>query len=375
MEKRDFYDVLGVTRNASKDDIKGSYRKLALQYHPDRNKSPEATEKFKEISEAYAVLSDDEKRKQYDQFGREGIYQRYNAEDIFRGADFDSVFRDMGFGFSGGGFSSFVESILRGMGGGFGGFDPFGTQAGPARGEDLVYDLPISFDEAARGATREIEIPRLVECTQCNGSGAAPGSSKKTCTNCRGRGQVQTVRRAGFAQLVQITTCPRCKGAGTIIDKPCKNCSGTGLARTRTKLQVKVPPGADEGQSLRIRGEGNASQGGRSGDLYVRIRLKPHPNFKRDGDNILYETKISIPKATLGGELQVPSIDGTAQVKIPPGTRAGTVFRLEGKGFPRVGGWGRGDELVRIDVDIPRDLSRRQRDLLTEFAKELGEKP
>ncbi|TMI28253.1 molecular chaperone DnaJ [Candidatus Bathyarchaeota archaeon] len=342
MEKRDYYDVLGVPRNASKDDIKGSYRKLALQYHPDRNKAPEATEKFKEISEAYAILSDEEKRKQYDQFGREGIYQKYNTEDIFRGADFDSIFRDMGFGAFGGGFSSFVERI---------------------------------FDEVAHGATREIEVPRLAECKECNGTGAQPGSSRRTCGNCHGRGQVQTVRRAGFAQLVQITTCPKCRGEGSIIDKPCKNCSGSGVARSRTKLQVKVPPGADEGQSLRIRGEGNATQGGRSGDLYVRIRLKPHADFKRDGDNILYETRVSFPKAALGGELQVPSIDGKAQLKIPPGTKPGTVFRLEGKGFPRVGGWGRGDELVRVDVEIPRDLSRRQRELLTEFAKELGEKP
>ena len=371
MEKRDYYDVLGVSRNASKDDIKGSYRKLALQYHPDRNKAPEATEKFKEISEAYAILSDDEKRRQYDQFGREGIYQKYNTEDIFRGADFDSIFRDMGFGGFGGGFGSFMESILRG----FGGFDNFGTAVGPSRGEDLLYDLQISFDEAAHGVTRDIEVSRLAECKECNGSGAQPGSSRKTCSNCRGRGQVQTVRRAGFAQLVQITTCPKCRGAGTIIEKPCKNCAGSGLSRTKTKLQVKIPPGADEGQSLRIKGEGNASQGGRSGDLFVRIRLKPHPDFKREGDNILYETRVSFPRAAMGGELQVPSIDGKAQVKIPPGMRSWTVFRLEGKGFPHLGGWGRGDELVRVDVDIPRDLSRRQRDLLTEFAKELGEKP
>src|SRR6266568_2606003 len=362
MEKPDYYDVLGVPRNASKDDIKGSYRKLALQYHPDRNKAPEATEKFKEISEAYAILSDDEKRKQYDQFGREGIYQKYNTEDIFR---------DMGFGTFGGGFSSFVERIL----GGLGGFESYANPSGPSRGEDLVYDLQISFDEVAHGATREIEFSRLAECKECNGSGAQPGSSRKTCSTCHGRGQVQTVRRAGFAQLVQITTCPKCRGEGSIIDKPCKNCGGSGLSRTKTKLQVKVPPGADEGQNLRIRGEGNAAQGGRSGDLYVRIRLKPHAEFKRDGDNILYETKVSFPKAALGGELQIPSIDGKAQLKIPAGTRPGTVFRLEGKGFPRVGGWGRGDELVRIDVEIPRDLSRRQRELLTEFAKELGEKP
>src|SRR5215472_1887950 len=373
MDKRDYYDVLGVAKGANKDEIKAAYRKLALQYHPDRNKAPEATEKFKQISEAYAILSDDEKRRQYDQFGREGVYQKYNAEDIFRGADFDSIFRDMGFGGGAGGFGSFVERILGGLGG-FGGFESYGSPVGPARGEDLLYDLQISFDEAAHGATREIEVPRLAECRECNGSGAQPGSSRKTCANCHGRGQVQTVRRAGFAQLVQITTCPKCRGEGSTIDKPCKNCRGSGVGQTRTKLQVKVPPGADEGQSLRIRGEGNAAQGGRAGDLYVRIRLKPHPDFKREGDNILYETKVSFPRAALGGELQVPSIDGKAQLKIPPGTKPGTVFRLEGKGFPRVGSWGKGEELVRVDVDIPRDLSKRQRELLTEFAKELGER-
>src|SRR2546425_7385477 len=313
MEKPDYYDVLGVTRNASKDDIKGSYRKLALQYHPDRNKAPEATEKFKEISEAYAILSDDEKRKQYDQFGREGIYQKYNTEDIFRGADFDSIFRDMGFGTFGGGFSSFVERIL----GGFGGFESYGAPGGPAKGEDLVYDLQINFDEVAHGATREIEIPRLAECKECNGSGAQPGSSRKTCSNCHGRGQVQTVRRAGFAQLVQITTCPKCRGEGSIIDKPCKNCGGSGLDRTRNKLQVKGPPGADESQRPRSRGEGNAASGGRRGDLYVWIKLKPPSSIKLDGDNILHQSKLSFPKAALGGELQIPSIDGKAQLKIP----------------------------------------------------------
>src|SRR6266581_3290122 len=301
MEKRDYYDVLGVPRGASKDDIKASYRKLALQYHPDRNKDPGAAEKFKEISEAYAVLSDEEKRGQYDQFGRQGVYEKYNREDIFRGADFDSVFRDLGIG-------------------------------------------------------------------------GQPGSSRKTCRECNGRGRVQKVRRTGFAQFVQITTCPKCNGEGTIVDKPCRTCHGAGLERVRKKLQVKIPPGADEGQSLRVRGEGNAAQGGRAGDLYVRIRLRPHPEFKRQGDNVVYETRISFPKAALGGELEVPCIDGKAMLKIPPGTKAGTIFRLEGKGFPRIEGWGKGDELVRVDVEIPHDLSRKQRDLLEEFARETGEK-
>ncbi len=366
MEKKDYYDALGVPKGAGKDEIKAAYRKLALQYHPDRNKSPAATERFKEISEAYAVLSDDEKRSQYDQFGRAGIYERYNQEDIFRGADFDSIFRDIG------GFGGVFEQLLRGFGG-FGGFQGFGGPQRPSRGEDLAYDLQISFDEAAHGVSRDIEVPRLAQCNVCNGSGAQPGSQRKTCRTCSGRGQVQQVRRSGFAQMIQITTCPRCGGSGTVIDKPCKNCDGSGLTRNRTKLQVKVPAGADDGQSLRLRGEGNAVQGGRPGDLYVRVHLKPHPSFKRNGDDVVYETRISFPKAALGGELEVPIIDGKARVKIPPGTKAGTVFRLEGKGFPHVDGWGRGDELVRVDVDIPRDLNKRERELLLELARERGE--
>ncbi len=368
MEKRDYYDVLGVPRGASKDEIKAAYRKLALQYHPDRNKAPEATEKFKEISEAYAVLSDDEKKSQFDQFGREGVYQRYNTEDIFRGADFDSVFRDLGFGGLGGIFERFFGGI-----GGFGGFEGFGSRQ-PARGDDLAYDLEISFEEAAHGVAREIEVPRLSECATCNGTGAQPGSSRKRCGECNGRGQVQHVRRTGFAQFVQITTCPKCRGEGTIVEKPCRTCRGSGLERVRRKLQVKVPAGADEGQSLRLRGEGNAVAGGRAGDLFVRIHMMPHRVFKRQGNDVVYETKISFPKAALGGELEVPCIDGKARLKIPPGTRAGTVFRLEGKGFPNLDGWRKGDELVRVDVDIPQDHSKRQRELLQELAREMGEK-
>ncbi len=341
MEKRDYYDVLGVQKGAGKDDIKTAYRKLALQYHPDRNKDPGAAEKFKEISEAYAVLSDDDKRQEFDKFGRQGVYQHYSQEDLFRGADFDSIFRDLGIG----GFGGLFERFFGGLGGGFG-FEGVQGRA-QLRGDDLAYDLEISFEDALHGVSRDIEVGRL--------------------------SRVQKVRRTGFAQFVQITVCPKCNGEGTIIDKPCKNCHGSGLERARKKLQVKIPPGADEGQSLRLRGEGNLAQGGRAGDLYVRIHLKPHPEFKRQGDNVFYETKISFPKAVLGGELEVPCIDGKAQVKIPAGTKAGTIFRLEGKGFPSVEGWGKGDELVRIDVDIPRDISRKQRELLEQYATETGE--
>ena len=368
MEKRDYYDVLGVQKGAGKDDVKAAYRKLALQYHPDRNKDPGAAEKFKEISEAYAVLSDDDKRQEYDKFGRQGVYQHYSQEDLFRGADFDSIFRDLGIG----GFGGLFERFFGGLGGGLG-FEEVQGRA-QLRGDDLAYDLEISFEDALHGVSRDIEVARLSECKVCNGSGAQPGSRSRTCNECNGRGRVQKVRRTGFAQFVQITVCPKCNGEGTIVDKPCKNCHGSGLERARKKLQVKIPPGADEGQSLRLRGEGNLAQGGRAGDLYVRIHLRPHPEFKRQGDNVIYETKISFPKAVLGGELDVPCVDGKARVKIPPGTKAGTIFRLEGKGFPSVEGWGKGDELVRIDVDIPRDVSRKQRELLEQYATESGEK-
>lgn len=365
MDKKDYYDVLGVPKGANKDEIKAAYRKLALQFHPDRNKAPEATERFKEISEAYAILSDDEKRHEYDQFGRAGIYERYNAEDIFRGADFDSIFRDIG------GFGGIFEQLFRGFGG-FG-FQTFSEPQRPSRGQDLVYETEISFEEAANGAAKEIEFQRLAQCNICNGTGAQPGSQRKTCKTCNGRGQVQQIRRSGFAQMIQITTCPRCHGEGTVVEKPCRNCGGSGLMRDKTKVQVKIPPGADEGQSLRLRGEGNMVQGGRPGDLFVRVHLKPHQFFKREGDNILYNARVSYPKAAMGGELEVPAIDGKARVKIPPGTRAGTVFRLEGKGFPHVEGWGRGDELVRVDLDVPRDLNKRERELLSELARLRGE--
>src|SRR3989442_5118074 len=230
MDKRDYYDVLGVPKGAGKDEIKSAYRKLALQYHPDRNKAPEATERFKEISEAYAILSNDEKRNQYDKFGRAGIYERYNTEDIFRGADFDSVFRDIG------GLGGIFEQILRGFGG-FSTFQGFGGSQQPSRGEDLVYDLEISFDDAAHGASREIEVPRLAQCSVCGGSGAQPGSQRKTCKTCGGRGQVQQGRRPGFSHKVPITTRPPCQRAGTLVAKPCQDCSGDRPPRTRTKVQ------------------------------------------------------------------------------------------------------------------------------------------
>ncbi len=365
-DKQDYYTTLGVPKDASGDQIKQAYRKLALQYHPDRNKDPAAAEKFKSISEAYAILSDQSKRSQYDQYGKTGVYERYSQEDIFRGVDFDSIFRDLGFG----GFGGIFERFFGGMGGG--GFGGFETQR-PGIGEDLVFDMEITLDDAYRGLSKEVEIPRLAQCPECNGTGAAKGTIRKVCRECNGRGQVRQVHRQGFAQFIQIGPCPRCHGAGSTIDKPCKNCSGDGVYRTRKKLQVKIPAGADTGQNLRLRGEGNMAPGGRPGDLYIRLHLKPHPLFKRDGDDVLYETSVSFPKAAMGGTVDVPTLDGRAQLKVPPGTRPGTVFRLEGKGLPSIEDRERGDELVRVSVDVPHELSKKQRDLLTDFARESGE--
>jgi molecular chaperone DnaJ len=362
-EKRDYYEVLGVSKNSSKDEIKDAYRKLAMQYHPDRNKSPDAEEKFKEISEAYAVLSDDEKRQQYDMLGHAGFDQRYTPEDIFRGADFDSVFRDLGFGSFGDIFRSF-------FGGGFGG----GFAERINRGQDLVYDLEMTLEEAARGAEKEIEVPRTEKCDVCNGSGASPGTSPRTCPRCNGAGKVQHMRKSSFAMYVQVTPCPTCRGKGMLIDSPCKNCRGTGLVKKRRKISVKVPVGIDDGYQLRLRGEGEmVPNGGSPGDLYVLVHIVPHELFMREGDDLLYALTISYPQAALGAEVSVPTLEGPIAVKIPSGTQPGEVIRLRGKGMPRFRGYGKGDLLVRVGIMVPEKLTQQQRTLLEQLAKEFNQ--
>jgi molecular chaperone DnaJ len=362
-EKRDYYEVLSVSRNASKDEIKDAYRKLAMQYHPDRNKSPDAEEKFKEISEAYAVLSDDEKRQQYDMLGHAGFDQRYSREDIFRGADFDSIFRDLGFGSFGDIFRSF-------FGGGFGG--GFGERIN--RGQDLVYDLEITLEEAARGTEKEIEVPRTEKCDICNGSGASLGTSPRTCPRCNGAGKVQHTRKSSFAMYVQVTPCPTCRGKGTLIDSPCKNCHGTGLVKKRRKISVKVPVGIDEGYQLRLRGEGEmAPNGGSPGDLYVLVHILPHELFTREGDDLLHVMMIGYPQAALGAEVSVPTLEGPITVKIHPGTQLGEVIRLKGKGMPRFRGYGKGDLVIRVGISVPEKLTPQQRALLEQLAKEFNQ--
>ncbi|MEM3880619.1 MAG: molecular chaperone DnaJ, partial [Candidatus Bathyarchaeia archaeon] len=302
-EKRDYYEILGVSRNATKEEIKDAYRKLAMQYHPDRNKSPDAEEKFKEISEAYAVLSDDEKRRQYDLLGHAGFDQRYTTEDIFRGVDFESIFRDLG-------FSDFFRTFFGGFGEG-----SFGERIN--RGEDLVYELEITLEEAAKGTEKEILVPRTEKCDVCGGSGASPGTTPRTCPTCNGTGKVQHTRRSSFAMYVQVTPCNTCHGKGMIIDSPCKNCHGTGLVKKRRKISVRIPAGIDEGYQLRLRGEGEmAPNGGEPGDLYVLVHIAPHKLFMREGDDLWYVLTIGYPQAALGAEVTVPTLDGPTTVHI-----------------------------------------------------------
>jgi molecular chaperone DnaJ len=364
-EKRDYYEVLGVQRTASKDEIKDAYRKLAMQYHPDRNKAPDAEERFKEISEAYAVLSDDEKRQQYDMLGHAGFDQRYTREDIFRGADFDSIFRDLGFDF---GFGDLFSIFFGGRG--------FGEQEygeRQVRGRDLAYELEITLEDAAKGAEREIDVPRTEVCDVCRGSGAAPGTTPRECSKCKGTGRIRTVRRSGFATFVQETPCPTCRGTGAIIDMPCKKCKGTGLMQVERRITVKIPAGIDNGYQLRLHGQGETPpRGGAPGDLYVLIRLAPHKYFDRENDDLLYYLDVTYPQAALGAEVQVPTLDGETTLKINPGTQPGEILKLRGKGMPRLRGYGRGDLLVKVNIMVPGKLSAKQRALLEQLAAELG---
>ena len=358
MSKRDYYEILNIPKTASKDEIKTQYRKLALRYHPDRNKASDAEEKFKEISEAYAVLSDDQKRSQYDQFGHAGIDSRYSAEDIFRGVNFDEIFRDIGFGF--GGFDSIFSTLFGGR-----------RQRGPQRGQDLRYDLDITLEQAYAGFAKEIEIPRSERCSECGGTGAKPGTSPKRCSECGGTGQIQHVQVIGFMQFSRIEPCRKCRGRGEIIEKPCSVCRGAGLVELHRRINVKIPPGVDNGSQLILRGEGDAPNGGgQTGDLYVVINVMPDQVFQREDNDLVCHVDVLLSKAMLGGEVEVPTLDGPARISMPPGTQSGVIFRLRKKGMPGLRFSGRGDELVIIRVKIPTKLSQRQRDLIEELSKE-----
>lgn len=357
-EKKDYYEVLGVQREASEKEIKSAYRKLAMKYHPDRSDASDAEERFKEISEAYAVLSDKDKRKQYDQFGHAGINSQYSQEDLFRGVNFEDLLR--GFGFGGG------DSI----------FDMFfgGRSRGPERGRDLRYDLNLSLEQAAAGLDTTIDVPRTESCPTCGGSGAKPGTSPTACSSCRGTGQVTRAQNTPFGQIVTSTSCPKCRGRGKIITSPCTGCAGTGMLRRSRKINIKVPQGVEDGQHIKLRGQGDASpSGGPAGDLYVILNVLPHPQFQRRGSDLLLEMPISITQAALGAEIEVPTLNGRARLRIPAGTQTGSVFRLRGKGMPRLQGLGTGDLHVGVRVRTPSALSERQRQLLEALAAEFGE--
>ncbi|MGA2775542.1 MAG: molecular chaperone DnaJ [Candidatus Omnitrophota bacterium] len=365
--KRDYYEILGVKKNATLDEIKKTYRELALRFHPDRvphEQKKEAEEKFKEISEAYAVLSDSSKRALYDQYGHAGIDQRYAEEDIFKGADFSSVFQGMGdFGLGGGIFEEIFSDL---------GFDIFGSRGRVSgsrrRGRDLQISVEISLEEAAQGVEKTITVPRYEVCSTCSGSGAKPGSKKITCPQCRGSGR--TVVSSGYFQLAQ--TCPRCSGEGAIIQSPCPNCRGEGKMKVTRKIKVNIPAGVDTGSNLRVRSEGESGTSAR-GDLYVIIEVKQHPVFKRHGNDLLIEINISLSKAILGAEIEVPTLTGHVRMKIPAGTQSGKIFRLKEKGIPDVHGRSIGDELARVNVEIPVNLTPTQRKLIEEFASLSGE--
>ncbi len=351
--ERDLYDVLGVPRDASDGDIKRAFRKLAQQWHPDVNKDPEAPARFKEASEAYQVLSDPERRQRYDTFGRAGV------DGGPAGAGFE------GFG----GFSDIFDAF-------FGGATAGSARRGrPQAGSDLRYDLRISFEEAVKGTDKEIDFRSLGRCETCDGSGAAPGTSTSTCPQCDGRGEVRSVRQTMLGQMVNVSACPRCRGEGKIVESPCGTCRGDGRTERKRNLRVSIPAGIDEGHQIRLTNEGEVGpRGGSPGSLYVAVHVAPHPSLKRDGTELYYEATISIAQAALGTTLTVPTVDGSEEVEIKPGTQPDTAIRLRGKGVPHLRRSGsRGDLHVLVDVEVPKKLSRKQRELLEAFARESGE--
>lgn len=357
-EKRDYYEVLGVDRNVGEADLKKAYRKLAKQYHPDVNpNNKEAEAKFKEINEAYAVLSDPQKRQQYDKFGHAGL----------NGGGFE--------GFSGfGGFDFGFEDIFESF---FGG-SPFGRstrqKAGPRRGSDLKYNMEITFNEAAFGVTKDLRVNRKQSCHVCGGNGAKPGTSPQTCKHCNGTGQIRHVQATPFGQMVNMRTCDVCRGEGTLITDPCDECKGTGWVQKSATLKIEIPAGIDDGQTISLRGEGEPGiKGGSPGDLYVTIRVQPHPIFTREGYNVVCEIPITFTQAALGAELDIPTIEGTIKYTIPEGTQTGTVFRLRNKGIKHLRSNARGDQFVRVNVEVPTKLSAKQKELLRQFAEVSGD--
>ena len=365
-QKRDYYEVLGVSKGASDDEIKKAYRKLAKKYHPDMNPGDkEAEAKFKEANEAYSILSDSEKRARYDQFGHAGVDPNYGAGGP--GGGFGGF--DMGDIDLGDIFGSF-------FGGGFGGFGGSASSRrnGPQKGESLRASLTISFEEAAFGCEKEINLNRTEECEACHGSGAEPGTTAETCPDCRGTGVVRVQQRTGGFAFSSTAPCSRCRGTGKIIHTPCKACGGSGSVKKTKRVTVSIPAGIDDGQAISLRGQGNAGKnGGPAGDLIVAVHVKPHPQFHRDGTTVLYEQPVTFYQAVMGAELEIPTIDGKVKYNLPAGTQTGTTFRLRGKGIPELRGRGRGDQYVTVRVQVPTSLNGEQKEALRAFAEAMGE--
>jgi molecular chaperone DnaJ len=356
MAKRDYYEVLGVNKSAGDEEIKKAYRRLAVKYHPDKNPGDHAAEEnFKELGHAYEILSDPQKRAAYDQYGHDAFDPRARARGGFAGGGFHDpidIFREV---FGGGAGGSIFENL-------FGGGQ---SPSGPQRGDDLRYDLQISLEEAALGCEKEISVTKLDECDHCHGAGAEPGSKMRPCGTCGGRGQVLTSR--GIFSIAQ--TCPHCKGAGRILEKPCRKCSGSGKYERASKIKLRIPAGVETGSRLRSAGSGEAgARGGAAGDLYVFLQVKPHEIFSREGDDLLCEVPVSFVQAALGAEIEVPTLQGKATVKIPAGTQPGTLLRLKGRGVKNLQGYGQGDLHIRVQVEVPSHLNSDQKHKLQEFA-------
>ena len=362
-QKRDYYEVLGISKGASEDEIKKAYKKMARKYHPDLNPdNKEAEEKFKEVNEAYEVLSDPDKKARYDQYGHAGVDPNFGAG----GAGFDGNFD---FGDLGDIFGSF-------FGGGFGGFGG-GRRTNPnapQRGESIRMSLAISFEEAAFGCEKAVTVDRMEQCGACHGSGCAAGTTPEVCPDCHGTGTVQVRRQTPMGVFATSSPCTRCGGKGRIIHQPCKDCHGTGSVRKRKTIQASIPAGIDNGQTISIRGQGHAGvNGGPAGDLLITITIRPHELFRREGTSVLCEAPITFAQAVLGAELEIPTIDGKVKYTLPEGTQSGTTFRLKGKGIPSINGHGRGDQYVTVYIETPRNLNKEQKEALKKFAETMGD--
>ena len=361
-QKRDYYEVLGVSRGASEDEIKKAYKKMARKYHPDLNPGDKtAEEKFKEVNEAYEVLSDADKKARYDQYGHAGVDPNFGAGGF--GGGFDGSFD---FGDLGDIFGSF-------FGGGFGGGRRTNPNA-PQRGESIRMSIAISFEEAAFGCEKAVTVERYETCDTCHGNGCAPGTSPEVCPDCHGTGTVQVRRQTPMGVFATSSPCPKCGGKGRIIHQPCKDCRGSGMVRKKKTIQASIPAGIDNGQTISIRGQGNAGKnGGPAGDLLITITVRPHELFRREGTSVLCEAPITFTQAVLGAELEIPTIDGKVNYTLPEGTQSGTTFRLKGKGIPSINGRGRGDQYVTVYIETPKNLNKEQKEALKKFAETMGE--